>query len=1413
MGAMGAMGSSRSRPGIMGGGIGAMAGLHREFGVDQAEREFMQRRAQKKVQDQLRKKEMVKERVEKDRVALDSKLSELRARPHARLFQLDDDVAIPMARRLVQDETRTRNAEERITLAKEKKTAVLRHTKLSDWVTEDKSGGLPELEKLQKNFRTKVESKDAEPLAMALIEMGKSIAGKDKQNALLLFKAAMHHFEKNKKERPKLRQRIDEMEDALFKMKQAGIARAAPAPEEIMPALEEITDLEGGLMVDGEVYHPEDIMGVRGLEVMGTVQEGDEEEGEEEEGEEEEEEEAAQVVGADDPTAALLDENGNERTALQMAKDKWDLRPGKWKGLSPAAKKEDMDYYQQIIDANASDKKEKAGKKKGAKKRGKEERRSSKKKGKQGSSGAKMAGQIMAHQANLRSILALLKLDEPMRDQIEAEMCGDLLTCQKNLLMVEAGRVAHEAVIVSEKFKRLDKENAENEREAEKLDEKLDKQLKRVWQRFAQKNHPDKAGSEYDAEAFAKAEAAARVLRNARARLQYFVSTANENISAEAGGEEEEEVQQIMGAQPNRCSKPWMQLSAERDEVTVDWSCEGAAFSGVFQYRLETRAEGSSGEWALLYKGPRPSWSGRLGEIERDSLVRAIAINKFGPGEESTETSLAEAERREAQASAGGGGGGALQRTGSAKLSGKQLLAQRRKQDAAEQLRFCMSTMAQRSVNAADELSDAVKAFEKVKKLSTGVSQRTIADDNDLIGRAKSLISTLEKRKDLKAEISGWRHDLKWFEVDQFHNMLNAVTPEQVDPTIVNMIRQSIESRFKDKEELRDRVSILEVASRRDDIFKPKWRSAFYTEAVELRKKADSREAQQERDQAAQQKRLQAKEAAQAERRRRQEEEQAYRLQRESEEAQQQSAALSKMSKTAAKNAKRREKKKRDKAQQEATRPQSDDDVERESAEHERRLREEAEARRAQDEAERQRLAEVLAREQEQQRREPTVSEAWGTPPAEQSPADDAAAAGAEDGGWATVAASNVRAGTAGGKAGGKAVAKSTKKKSAKKKGKQKKAKAQQPSDAEDDWTCECGWLNRARNDVCGGLHLVDGRLVKTGRGCGAPRGEGKRPKGAQATPNKQPATPIRAGSKQPDADRAEPEPESEPSSAPAWAAGSGPRLQVAADGVASVVSPWGPAQPRTSEAAQQAAELEEERLRRHRDARAEQAQSLQQQSPPPQQQSPVEEMMQQAQALARQEQEADMRRRELELERREREIREQHERQQREQREQAARQAALVAPAAPAPAPLEPLVVFGRPQEPTESPVMVAEVVAESVLPPMDTAAPSIVAHNVTHNVASAPAAPAQQADFEDLISGEAMDNDEDYEVLVRFLTDQKMLKHKETLIENEVNFSSLEHFGESDYKELGIAKGPRVKMLRVLPIWKQAQLDKLEA
>ena len=62
--------------------------------------------------------------------------------------------------------------------------------------------------------------------------------------------------------------------------------------------------------------------------------------------------------------------------------------------------------------------------------------------------------------------------------------------------------------------------------------------------------------------------------------------------------------------------------------------------------------------------------------------------------------------------------------------------------------------------------------------------------------------------------------------------------------------------------------------------------------------------------------------------------------------------------------------------------------------------------------------------------------------------------------------------------------------------------------------------------------------------------------------------------------------------------------------------------------------------------------------------------------------------------------------------------------------------------------------------------------------------------------------------------LTDwMNVLKHKETLIENEVNFSCLQRFEENDYKELDIAKGPRVKMLRELPIWKQAQLEKLKA
>ncbi len=60
-----------------------------------------------------------------------------------------------------------------------------------------------------------------------------------------------------------------------------------------------------------------------------------------------------------------------------------------------------------------------------------------------------------------------------------------------------------------------------------------------------------------------------------------------------------------------------------------------------------------------------------------------------------------------------------------------------------------------------------------------------------------------------------------------------------------------------------------------------------------------------------------------------------------------------------------------------------------------------------------------------------------------------------------------------------------------------------------------------------------------------------------------------------------------------------------------------------------------------------------------------------------------------------------------------------------------------------------------------------------------------------------------ERYNQLFRFLSSIGLNKHASTLIENEVDFETLLVFTEADLAGLGIAKGPRVKMLRKMHDW----------
>ena len=59
---------------------------------------------------------------------------------------------------------------------------------------------------------------------------------------------------------------------------------------------------------------------------------------------------------------------------------------------------------------------------------------------------------------------------------------------------------------------------------------------------------------------------------------------------------------------------------------------------------------------------------------------------------------------------------------------------------------------------------------------------------------------------------------------------------------------------------------------------------------------------------------------------------------------------------------------------------------------------------------------------------------------------------------------------------------------------------------------------------------------------------------------------------------------------------------------------------------------------------------------------------------------------------------------------------------------------------------------------------------------------------------------DEEDYAELTAFLTEIKLLRVRDTLVENEVTFDALLEFDERDLTELGLNKGPRVKIMATM-------------
>eukprot|EP01052_Picozoa_sp_SAG31_P050629 SAG31_NODE_11639_length_1011_cov_0.850877_2_plen_125_part_01 len=124
-------------------------------------------------------------------------------------------------------------------------------------------------------------------------------------------------------------------------------------------------------------------------------------------------------------------------------------------------------------------------------------------------------------------------------------------------------------------------------------------------------------------------------------------------------------------------------------------------------------------------------------------FVRVRAINKYGPGLWSQEASVRDHSS---------GSQSAVEREEKRRRQQRERMQQRRREEATEKLHFALSRMGLRSVDALDQIQDALLTCTRLK----------ISDDTGLYVRAKDMIVQLEARRQVEVNIAEWKYKLKW---------------------------------------------------------------------------------------------------------------------------------------------------------------------------------------------------------------------------------------------------------------------------------------------------------------------------------------------------------------------------------------------------------------------------------------------------------------------------------------------------------------------------------------------------------------------------------------------------------------------------------------------------------------------------
>ena len=187
-----------------------------------------------------------------------------------------------------------------------------------------------------------------------------------------------------------------------------------------------------------------------------------------------------------------------------------------------------------------------------------------------------LAATIERRRARLQTALTAIEdvggADPPGHKEFRRDLRANICECEAkditdgNIAKMYMMQLSSQFEKVKAQLAKTEGEWADTKMRIDEVDNSLDKDVRKAWLRFAARNHPDKQGSIFqdDHAKFAEAEEASRVMKDRQLRLRYFQTSKAkaEQTAAQDRQDDEQQVKVITGTLPNKCTAPYLEVSA-----------------------------------------------------------------------------------------------------------------------------------------------------------------------------------------------------------------------------------------------------------------------------------------------------------------------------------------------------------------------------------------------------------------------------------------------------------------------------------------------------------------------------------------------------------------------------------------------------------------------------------------------------------------------------------------------------------------------------------------------------------------------------------------------------------------------------------------------------------------------------------